>query len=341
MFQFKHLLERFNELGPWQRLALSIDILLLFLVAIDLFWMVGDLFLIQLANSSLDKYLFEIPSQYKAHGHPYFLTFDTLVISIFIVEFFTRWFFALYYKTYPKWFFYPLAHWYNALGSLPSSSFRLVHVFRIVGLAYRLQKWRVTDFRTYYVVGRAIHYYEVLMEEVSDRVAVKILKEVKSEFQREPPLSEQIIDEVLYPKKPIIAEWLSRSIQVTLRDTYAYHRKDWQSYLKTTVEKAMNDRPELAQLQKIPMLGNYFTDTLKQAVAGVVVGVIDQITQDVYNKTQQTIITQCADDLLETLLQDQDRLLQELSNQIAAEVIDSVIERVKEKKWQQTPPPNK
>jgi hypothetical protein len=171
------------------------------------------------------------------------------------------------------------------------------------------------------------------MEEVSDRVAVKILDDVKDELLRKPPLTEQIIDKVVYPKKELLATWISTQIQKHLRDQYADYREDWRQYVQKTVQQAMDQNKEVGNLERIPMLGAYLKETLNQAVSQIVFGVLDKILQDASHHDQHSLIADIADGILELLLQDEQRRLQNLSNEVVTEAIDVIIERVQEKKW--------
>lgn len=322
-----------QKLSATRKRSLFLDLMMLLLVAVDLTWMLLDLVLMQFSNSYLGWYFPAFSSWYKTSVHPLFLTFDGLVIFIFIAEFFTRWFFAVWRKTYSKWFFFPIAHWYDLLGSIPSSAFRFVRLFRIVGMAYRLHRWGLINLNDYYLFRQGVHYYQILMEEISDRVAVKILDDVKDELLRKPPLTEQIIDKVVYPKKEILAIWISTQIQKHLRDQYADYREDWRQYVQKTVQQAMDQNKEVGNLERIPMLGGYLKETLNQAVSQIVFGVLDKILQDASHTNQHGLIAEIADGILELLLQDEQRRLQNLSNEVVTEAIDVIIERVQEKKW--------
>lgn len=61
-----------------------------------------------------------------------------IFVSIFIAELLIRWMVTIHQKTYHKWFFYPVIHWFDVLGCIPVGSFRWLRLLRVFSILYRL-----------------------------------------------------------------------------------------------------------------------------------------------------------------------------------------------------------
>src|SRR5690606_41794798 len=85
------------------------------------------------------------------------------------------WILAIAVRDYPRWYFFPFAHWYDLLGCIPIAGMRFLRILRIFSILYRLKKYAIVDFSNSPVFRFFNFYYEVLLEELSDRIVVKVL----------------------------------------------------------------------------------------------------------------------------------------------------------------------
>lgn len=324
------MLPRFQNIkGPLNWLSVITDLLMLGLTIFDLAWLMFDaLYSTQTVKNLVDPIL---PFYQSIHEDFYF--YDGIIVSIFILEFSIRWLLAIQQKTYAKWFFYPFVHWYDVLGCFPTSSFRILRLFRIIGLTYRLHHWKVVDLNNYALFTTLGYYYNIAIEEISDRVVIKVLSEAKNEINRGQPLNEAILKEVVQPRQAVLAKLVSTSLQEGIQAKYPQYQKLLEKYVIKTVENTVINNPEVQQIKRIPLVGAPIQNALNTATSQIVFGVVDQLITDLSNKENQAMVSLVTESILEVFLQQQSSKSTELTNEIIIESIDLIVKRVEIKRW--------
>ena len=113
----------------------------------------------------------------------HFWILDLPFLSLFLVEFFWRWLLAVRRKTYPRWFFFPIFNWYDLLGLTPIPELRFFRLFRVASIYMRLRRSDLTRVGKD-VLSRAVAYVSnIIAEEISDAVALRILIETQDEIR--------------------------------------------------------------------------------------------------------------------------------------------------------------
>jgi hypothetical protein len=321
------------------KILLFVDILMISLVFIDLLFIAFDsLFDVKIIREQVFMYFFPAFSNwYELHiAHNFLFYESSIFITIFITELLIRWVLAIVHKTYDKWFFYPIFHWYDVLGCIPTSSFRILRFIRVFVLLYRLHRKKIINLNDYALYRHLVHYYNIIVEEISDRVAVNLLEEAKSEIKRGEPIVNVIISEVLQPYKHEISEWASSHIRSGINRHYSEHRKEFQIYLKQIIKKTVDSNKEVSSLEKIPVVGAAISDKINKAVADITFGVIDRISYDLASEDKAIISDSIVSAILEIIFaagKYSDKNQKQLANQLVTDSVDLIIERVKEKKW--------
>jgi hypothetical protein len=307
---------------------------MLVLIILDLLWLTFDAFFgVQYLREVLMQIVPSFTFFYGNVIHPNFLFFDSFVVLIFVFEFVLRWAFAIWRHDHSYWFFYPIVHWYDVLGCLPMGSFRILRLFRIFVLMLRLHKWGVIDIRSFAIARFGIKYYNIAVEEVADRVAVRILEETKSELVRGRHLVDEIIDVVIRPRKQELINFATEQVQTSIKTHYLEQRKEVKRYLKQIVRTAVETNKEVANLEKIPVLGQYLKDSLRLAVADITFSVLDTVVQDVSHSPQAAMPRMVVQGLFDIILAEREPMRPSLAAEIVNHAIDTIIERVDIKQW--------
>ncbi len=168
----------------------------------------------------------------------WFWLIDLPFLVLFWIEFLVRWYLALRRKTYAKWFFFPIFNWYDILGLLPVAAFRPFRLLRAVSMYMRLRRSELS------VVGkdvfsRSVAYISnIITEEVSDRVAIRILSELHEEISD--GTHARIARDTVEPRRAEIEQVLTAQIRqlLTNEETLANLRALVKLNLDNAVENA-------------------------------------------------------------------------------------------------------
>jgi hypothetical protein len=316
-----------------------LDLFMIFLVVIDLLFIgFNALFEVKIFRESLLMSISpSFTNWYDEHIRQNFLFFESSIfVSIFLVELFLRWLFAIIQRTYEKWFFYPVYHWYDVLGCIPTSSFRILRFIRVFVLLYKLHKWKVINLNDYILYRKLIHYYNIIVEEISDKVAVNLLEEAKSEINQGEPLAKVLVRDLIKPNRKEITDWAAYQIRRGINKQYSSHRKEIQLYLKSIIKESVEANKEIHNLEKIPVLGSIISESIYKAVADISFGVIDRISSDLASEEKSAItdaIVNAVLDLIFTAEEQASHEQKQLANKIVSDAVDLIISRVREKKW--------
>ncbi|MDT0594116.1 ion transporter [Glaciecola petra] len=314
--------------GPW----LIVDLFMLFLLVVNLCWLLFDgLF----ATGAFKALLSSLsPSIVEAYApvHENFLLYDLAFIAIFLAEFCVRWVAAVVRKIYTRWYFFPFIHWYDLVGCIPLGGARVFRFLRIFSILYRLQKFEIIDIRNTAVYRFITFYYNVFVEELSDRIVVKVLSDAQKDIAAGSPLIEDIGSKVIASRLPILTQWVS-SVMVHVGESIEQnkHAESVINHVHTSVSKAVRENPQVASLKLVPVLGNTIERTLEQSVTDIVTKSIINLLKDA---TPEKI-----DDFIEHGLgrfSSEDHMLDQEVLLIVNECIELIKQHVSQKRWKET-----
>ena len=258
-----------------------VDFLMLGLLVINLAFLIFDsLYVTDYFKATLDFISPSIAEFYKPI-HKNFILIDLAFVGVFFTEFCLRWVIAIKRKEHLRWYFFPFIHWYDLLGCIPLASTRIFRFLRIFSILYRLNKYQIIDLTSSSIFKFINFYYDVLIEELSDRIVVKVLSDVQKDLRSGSPLLDDIANNVLATRKETLTEWVS-SILVhagsSIDDEYAGLMI--RDHVKESVSKAMRGNSEISRLKLVPVLGNSIEQTLEAAVADIVIQSVVYLLKD-------------------------------------------------------------
>lgn len=227
--------------------------------------------------------------------HENFIFYDLMFVAVFLTEFFLRWGFAIRTRVYERWYFYPFIHWYDLVGCIPVGSLRFLRVLRIISIIYRLHQYKIIDITQSQIYRFFNFYYEAFLEELSDRIVIKVLSGVQNEVERGSPLFDRIQNDILYPRKTMLTNWLSERIAQAANEGYMPKRGELRVYLEERVDVALKQNLELSRLRFLPVVGPTIQETLEDAVGDIVANVIHQILEDLASTTNHAFIEDIVD----------------------------------------------
>lgn len=262
---------------PW----LIIDLTMLALLILNLSLIIFDsLFAVASIKSLLTE---NIPGFVKAYQpvHDNFLLLDLAFVAIFLAEFFVRWIAAVKNKEYLRWYFFPFIHWYDLVGCIPVGAARIFRLLRIISILHRLHKYRIIDLKNSAIFRFFRFYYDVFIEELSDRIVVKVLSDVQQDISGGSNLVDQIQDQVLAPRKVVLHHWVS-SLASHIGDSIEDQQvgESVREHIATSVSKAVRGNAQVQTLTYVPVVGSGIERILETAIADIVVQAVVNILKD-------------------------------------------------------------
>lgn len=325
MLNFSYPRLKSSHEGPW----IIVDLLMLALLIINLVWLLFDgLFATQAFKSILTSMSTDLVTGYTPI-HENFVLYDLAFVAIFLTEFCVRWVASVVRKTYVRWYFFPFIHWYDLIGCIPLGGARIFRFLRIFSIFYRLQKYQIIDLRNTAVYRFIIFYYDVLVEELSDRIVVKVLSDAQKDIAAGSPLIEDISQQVLVSRLPILTQWLS-SVMVHIGESIEHndHGESVRSHVQKSVGKAVRGNSQVSTLKLVPILGSTIEKTLEQSVT-------DIVTQSIIN-LMKDITPEKIDDFVEHGIgrfSSEDHMLDQEVLLIVNECLELVKHHVSQQRW--------
>ncbi|MDG4870709.1 hypothetical protein P8631_22160, partial [Guyparkeria sp. 1SP6A2] len=81
-------------------------------------------------------------------------------------------------------------------GFIPVGGFRLLRILRVVSLLHRLHRLGLITVTQWPLYRFFAKYYDILLEELSDRIALRLLGNVQQQITSSDSLSERVIERV-------------------------------------------------------------------------------------------------------------------------------------------------
>lgn len=271
--------------------------------------------------------------------HENFLFYDLIFVGIFLTEFFVRWGYAVKASIYDRWYFYPFIHWYDLVGCIPVGSFRFLRILRVISIIYRLHQYNIIDVTSTKLYRFFNFYYEAFMEELSDRIVIKVLSGVQMEVRRGSPLFERIQHDIIYPRRDMLTNWISDRVAQAAQEGYVPNRGALRSYLEDRVDTALKENLELSRLRFLPVVGPTIQETLEEAVGDIVANVIHQILEDLASASNHAFI----EDIVNVMMPDPEQSHgrspeNEALINLILEILDAVKTQVRVKHWREELP---
>lgn len=312
------------------KLYLGYDILMMLIIIINLICLISNAILMShfaLWVSDL-THQSELLSAYKTHLHPWVELTETWFICFLLFEFIVRWIISIIQQHHQRWFFFPFIHWYEVLAIFPA--LRFFRLLRAGIIAYRLHElgyeiipnaWQKT--------GR--FYYNVLMEELSDRVIITALDGVRHELDTSSS-HKKIIHDLVDHHREMFADTFAELLQETLATELRKQQFTIANNMGQVIENAISNTPELTQmLRLIPIVGSKIEDQIqhigKRLGQNVVNGLLEPLTQSP-NTTYQHVAKTLSQINIDN------HSLEKLVESVVYESLESVRKQVKVKQWQ-------
>lgn len=273
---------------------------------------------------------------YAGTIHVDFILYDLVFITIFLAEFFVRWIYSVREREFSKWYYFPFVYWYDLVGCIPIGGFRFLRLLRVVSIMVRLQRLGYIDMRKFALFSFGLRYLNILVQELTDRVVLNILSNVRGELREGTPVIDRIVDDVLRPRQLVLVNWISMRLQLAASKGYALHEEDIRAYVNERIDEAVDKNKELRNLEAIPFLGKVAATQIEGAIRDIVFSVVHGIIRDLGSSRNKALVEDLSELLLEEDTENGSEQVRMLNIQVAEMLSESmgiVMDRVKERRW--------
>jgi hypothetical protein len=318
-------------------LGLAVDVVMLVLIVANLFLIVVDWgFESVLVQQQLQARTPGLYRWYNQTIHQHFLFYDLAFVAVFVTEILIRWGLAIYRQRYHRWFFYPFVHWYDVLGCIPVSSLRSLRLLRIIAMVPKMQRLGLFDLRETYPYRKFEKYRDILLEEISDRVTVRIIEGLQTEIRGSHPVTERIADEVLAPQREALIQALTHRLQEATAVAYGSHQDDFHDYLDGVIADAVDKNREISTIAALPGVGRPVATLLERAISDIVFSVIDRMVADVASLDNDRVIAEVTAISTDALLSPKyDERLNRLARSVVLQSLDVIKDHVQIREWKE------
>jgi hypothetical protein len=329
IFVFKNL-RRDNEQFGW----FLFDMFMVLLALVNIHLIVFDFtFSYGAANDLYLKIAPRFHEWYDTNVHHRFIFIDMCFVAVFLTEFLVRWIIAVRNREFRSWIIFPLARWYDLFGLIPIGSFRFLRILRILSILLRLNKMGVFNFRDLMERTGLKRYYDIFIEEISDRVVLNVLNSAQGRVYTNDEIIKDIVGKVIRPNNDRLVQFSMMRLQFITRDIFNNHKSEIRQYIHDKVNDAVAKNKEMKMIGSVPGVGSVIRKQLDHAIGDVTFNVIAGLAEDVadgkdvFSKeipyiTENILSTFENDDELEIILKD-----------IVNLTIEILKERVMRKQW--------
>ncbi|MDT8895898.1 ion transporter [Halomonas sp. I1] len=316
-----------------ERVHLVWDLFIIVLVIANLALLLFDsLFLLPPLNAAFEAVAPGLHGAYDRHIHANFLTIDLAFVAVFLFDVLLGWAVAIAERHYHRWFFYPFVHWYDVLGCIPLGGFRLLRILRVISLLHRLQRMGLIDVRRWYLYGVVAKYYDILLEELTDRIAIRMLDNVQQEIRAGDGLSAPLIERVVQPRKQALIREIGQRLEAMAGDAYDHNRDDTLRYVRGLVGRTLAESPELKRLERLP-LGGQLTRGLEASLSDLACRLVDEALAGLQSSEFSALVEHLAESGFDAWLHT-DPQTEQITEQVLMDMLELLKEQIAVKGWQ-------
>ncbi|MDR5892004.1 ion transporter [Halomonas mongoliensis] len=317
-----------------ERLHLAWDLLIIGLVIINLALLLFDsLFLLAPLNAAFEAAAPGLHAAYDQHVHARFIAIDLAFVAIFILDVLLGWAVAIAERRYHRWFFYPFVHWYDVLGCIPVGGFRLLRLLRVISLLHRLHRLGLIDVRRWYLYRAVAKYYDILLEELTDRIAIRMLDNVQSQLRSGDSLSTRVVERVVRPRQQALIREITQRLEAMAGSAYEHNRPDLLRYVRGLVGRTLAESPEVQRLRRLP-LGGQLTRGLEASLADLACRLVNEALEGLQSPEFSTLAEHLAESGFDAWLRT-DPHTEQVTEQVLVDMLELLKEQIAVKGWQQ------
>lgn len=274
------------------------------------------------------------------NGRPldYFIYIDLFFICIFLLEFLISWLRAIRRLGREQRVLYPLYHWYDLVSCIPLQQLRALRLLRILAVYYRLVRSDIILIQNTWIYRRIMKYQKIIMEEISDQVAINILSNIQAKTRLGG--NRDLLEETLQAHRQEIRDILLNSLQKIELPSLKAHQSELVDLMAGLLVQAVRSTDDYQQVASLPLMRPVLEQALNtQRVAQMTEQTLDTflaaLQQKLAEPELQGMLAEAIDDMLNLSIRlSLDPRIQQLVEDINIQVLEQLKESsTQEKIW--------
>ncbi len=308
------------------------DMTLMIVLIVNFLWIFFDwLFSISLVQNFFMEYT---PSFYNLYLpiNENFDLYDLVFVAVYVIDLLVGWSISVF-KKKKHLLDYPISHWYDILGCIPSGSLLFFRLLRVFSIFIRLDKMRILDLQKIYLVKKIIKIVNIVIEEVSDRVVLNILRGVRTDFAEGRPISKAIMSDVVEPQKDKVIDLFFAKFADVSTDTYNEYKDDLREYIQQKARNAVKNNRELAKLTAMPVIGSSIRGVIEKSVANTAYETVSGVIADIASEKGAEVLKNITSKISDMVFKDMEEQLGEIVKNVVVSSLDLIEKETNVKQW--------
>lgn len=236
----------------------------------------------------------------------HFLYIDLVFILIFLLEFLYSWRQAVVRLGREQKVLYPLYHWYDLVSCIPLQQLRFLRLLRILAVYYRLIRSDIITIRNSRIYQSILKYQAIIMEEISDRVAINILTNIQAKTRLGG--SRDLIEDTLRANRAEIRNVIVANLQRIDLPTLQLRQPELTDTIATLVMQSVQATDEYKRLSSLPLVSGLIANLIsEERISRMSEQALDAFgeawQQQLRSDAMQNVLCELIDDVLDQVLE--------------------------------------
>lgn len=267
----------------------------------------------------------------------YFLYVDLFFVSLYLLEFLISWMLAIRRFGKEQKILYPLYHWYDLVSCIPLQQFRLLRLLRIGVIFYRMVRSDYIRLRKSGIYRALVRYQSIVMEEVSDQVALNILSNIQAKTKL--GTNRDLLEETLSSHRGEIRDVIVNNLQTLELPTLQSRQPEIVVEIAQVVMQSIAATDDYQKLVRLPLV----RPVVEQLVNEHKIAVLTEQAMDAFlenwqarlkSEQMQSLLSDLIDDLLDQAIRlSLNERIQDLMEDINLQILEELKESSTAKIW--------
>lgn len=192
---------------------------------------------------------------------------------------------------------------------------------------------RILDLQKIYLVKKIIKIVNIVIEEVSDRVVLNILRGVRTDFAEGRPISKAIMSDVVEPQKDKVIDLFFTKFADVSTDTYNEYKDDLREYIQQKARNAVKNNRELAKLTAVPVIGSSIRGVIEKSVANTAYETVSGVIADIASEKGAEVLKNITSKISDMVFKDMEEQLGEIVKNVVVSSLDLIEKETNVKQW--------